>query len=280
MANKNIRDAFINDEVTVQQILGRDDEQKFDDHWTGKVIDNADPLYMGRVKIRILGYYDGISDDAIPWALPESTYLGSTQGTLVIPEINTVVRGYFDQGDDQKPIYTAIAPSIDNYATSQMVENPDEAFDYPNVMVMMHTDEGERITLNRSNGEMTVSHRSGTKIVIAPNGAITIETSIPLTKPGASVKADPPGATINLAGNYKLVSKFGNIDVESTKGTININSKFGDINIGKNAQDIDDGSGNKIPSPTKRKVNNFSNCLYTGAPHCDPIALPNVNVYV
>jgi hypothetical protein len=55
---------------------------------------------------------------------------------------------------------------------------------------------------------------------------------------------------------------------------------FGDINIGKNAQDIDDGSGNKIPSPTKRKVNNFSNCLYTGAPHCDPIALPNVNVYV
>lgn len=280
MTIKNIRDTYVNDKVSVQQILGQDDVQKFDDHWTGKVIDNADPLYMGRVKIRILGYYDEISDNAIPWALPESTYLGSTQGTLVIPEINTIVRGYFDKGDDQKPIYTAIAPSIDNYATTQMLDNPDEMYDYPNVMVLMHTDEGERVTLNRTNGDMSITHRSGTKINIAPNGAITIETSIPLTKPGASVKTDPPGATINLAGNYKLVSKFGNIDVESTKGTVNINSKFGDINIGKNAQDIDDGSGNKIPSPTKRKVNNFSNCLYTGAPHCDPLALPNVNVYV
>lgn len=280
MTIKNIRDTYVNDKVSVQQILGQDDVQKFDDHWTGKVIDNADPLYMGRVKIRILGYYDEISDNAIPWALPESTYLGSTQGTLVIPEINTIVRGYFDKGDDQKPIYTAIAPSIDNYATTQMLDNPDEMYDYPNVMVLMHTDEGERVTLNRTSGDMSITHRSGTKINIAPNGAITIETSIPLTKPSASVKTDPPGATINLAGNYKLVSKFGNIDVESTKGTVNINSKFGDINIGKNAQDIDDGSGNKIPSPTKRKVNNFSNCLYTGAPHCDPLALPNVNVYV
>lgn len=276
----NIRDVLLNDQTSVQQILGQTDEQKFDDHWTGKVIDNEDPLHMGRVKIRILGYYNEISDAAIPWALPEATYLGSTKGTLIIPEVNTVVRGYFDKGDDQKPIYTAIAPSIDNYATSQMLENPEEALDYPNVMVLLHTDEGERVTLNRSNGEISVSHRSGTKIVIAPNGAITIETSIPVTKPGASVSTDPPGATINLAGNYKLTSKFGNIDIESTKGTININSKFGDINIGKNAADVDDGSGNKIPSPTKRKVNNFSNCLYTGAPHCDPIALPNVNVYV
>lgn len=279
MAN-DIREELINGNSSVQDILGQTDEQKFDGHWTGKVIDNADPLYMGRVKIRVLGYYDNISDSAIPWALPEATYLGSTKGTLVIPEVNTIVRGYFDNGDDQKPIYTAIAPNIENYATTQMLENPDELFDYPNVMVLLHTDEGERVTLNRSNGEMSVSHRSGTKVVIAPNGAITIETSIPLTKPGASVKTSPPGATITLAGNYKLQSKFGNIDIESTKGTININSKMGDINIGKNAVDIDDGSGNKVPSPTKRKVNNFSNCLYTGAPHCDPIALPNVNVYV
>lgn len=279
MAN-TIRDALINGKTGLQQIVAQTDEQKFDDRWTGKVIDNADPLFMGRVKIRILGYYDEIADSAIPWALPESTYLGSTKGSLVIPEVNTVVRGYFDQGDDQKPIYTAVAPSIDNYATTQMVENPDEIFDYPDVMVLLHTDEGERVTLNRSSGEMAVSHRSGTKIVISPTGAITIETSVPLAKPGATVKPEIPGATINLAGNYTLKSNFGNIDIESTKGTININTVGGDINIGRNAADIDDGSGNKIPSPTKRKVNNLSNCLFTGVPHCDPLALPNVNVYV
>ena len=278
--SNTIRDSLINEKVSVQDILGQTDEQKFSDNWTGKVIDNADPLYMGRVKVRILGYYDNISDAAIPWALPESTYLGSTKGTLIIPELNTIVRGYFDNGDDQKPIYTAIAPNIENYATTQMLEHPDELFEYPNVMVLLHTDEGERVTLNRSDGEMSVTHRSGTKVTISPTGEITIETSIPVTKPGASVKPSMPGANITLAGNYNLKSKFGNINIDSIKGTININSKMGDINIGKNAADIDDGSGNKIPSPTKHKVNNFSNCLFTGAQHCDPLALPNVNVYV
>ena len=127
--------------------------------------------------------------------------------------------------------------------------------------------------------EREVSHRSGTTLTIAPNGAITVETSIPLTKPGASVKTKMPGANITLAGNFNLKSKFSNINIESDKGTININASTGDINIGKNAVDTE-VNGKMVPSETKQKVNNFKQCLYTGAPHCDPIALPNVNVYV
>lgn len=275
----NIRDNLINGANSVQQILGQTDEQKFNDNWTGKVIDNFDPLYLGRVKIRVFGYYDDVADAALPWALPESTYLGSKRGNFIVPEVNTIVRGYFDKGDDQKPIYTALALNEENYATTELLEHIDEITEYPNVMVLMHTDEGERVTLNRSSGEMKVSHRSGTTLTIAPNGAITVETSIPLTKPGASVKTKMPGANITLAGNFNLKSKFSNINIESDKGTININASTGDINIGKNAVDTE-VNGKMVPSETKQKVNNFKQCLYTGAPHCDPIALPNVNVYV
>lgn len=275
----NIRDNLINGANSVQQILGQTDEQKFNDNWTGKVIDNFDPLYLGRVKIRVFGYYDDVADAALPWALPESTYLGSKRGNFIVPKVNTIVRGYFDKGDDQKPIYTALALNEENYATTELLEHIDEITEYPNVMVLMHTDEGERVTLNRSSGEMNVSHRSGTTLTIAPNGAITVETSIPLTKPGASVKTNMPGANITLAGNFNLKSKFSNINIESDKGTININASTGDINIGKNAVDTE-VNGKMVPSETKQKVNNFKQCLYTGAPHCDPIALPNVNVYV
>ena len=275
----SIRNNLINGEKSVQQILGQTDEQKFNDNWTGKVIDNSDPLYLGRVKIRVFGYYDEVADAALPWALPESTYLGSKRGNFIVPEVNTIVRGYFDKGDDQKPIYTGLALNEENYATTELLKNIDEITEYPNVMVLMHTDEGERVTLNRSSGEMKVSHRSGTTLTIAPNGAITIETSIPLTKPGASVKTEMPGANITLAGKFNLKSKFSDINIVSDKGTINVNATTGDINIGRNAADVE-VNGKKVPSPTKRKVNNFGNCLYTGAPHCDPAALPNVNVYV
>ena len=275
----NIRDILINGDNSVQQILGQTDEQKFNDNWTGKVIDNFDPLYLGRVKIRIFGYYDEVADAALPWALPEPTYLGSKRGNFIVPEVNTVVRGYFDKGDDQKPIYTSLALNEENYATTELLKNIDEITEYPNVMVLMHTDEGERVTLNRSSGEMKVTHRSGTTLTIAPNGAITVKTSIPLTKPGASVKPELPGSTITLAGDFNLTSEFGKINIDSDKGTININASTGDINIGRNAADVE-VDGKMVPSETKHKVNNFKQCLYTGAPHCDPIALPNVNVYV
>lgn len=275
----SIRDIVINGNNSVQQLFSDNDEQKFNYSWTGKVIDNVDPLYLGRVKIKIFGFYDDIAENAIPWALPESTYLGSKRGNLVIPEVDTVVRGYFDHGDDHKPIYTAIAANVENYATTELLNHPEEINEYPDLMVLLHTDEGERVTLNRASGEMRMTHRSGTIVTILPTGAISIETATPIVKPGASVTTDIPGANISIAGNVNLKSTFGNIDIEADKGTININAKSSDINLGRNAIDVEI-NGVKQASPTKRKVNNFSNCLFTGAPHCDPIALPNVNVYV
>ena len=211
--------------------------------------------------------------------MPESTYLGSKRGNLVIPEVDTIVRGYFDHGDDHKPIYTAIAANVENYATTELLDHPEEITEYPDLMVLLHTDEGERVTLNRASGEMRMTHRSGSIVTISPNGAISIETSTPLIKPGASVTTNIPGADITIAGTVNLKSTSGDINIESEKGTININAKSSDINLGKNAVDVE-VNGVRQVSQTKRKVNNFSNCLFTGAPHCDPIALPNVNVYV
>ena len=61
--------------------------------------------------------------------------------------------------------------------------------------------------------------------------------------------------------------------------TVNVSAPGGTINLGDNAVDktID---GKKVPSPTKQKVNNLPNCLFTGAPHCFPPALKSLNVYV
>ena len=40
--------------------------------WTGKVVKNDDPMKLGRIKIRIFGYYDDLDVANIPWALQKT----------------------------------------------------------------------------------------------------------------------------------------------------------------------------------------------------------------
>lgn len=276
-----LHEVYIQQQSKIQDTLTNNDYEKITDHWTGKVIDNDDKLHLGRVKIRIVGFYNEIADDAIPWAMPESTYFGSSKGNFTVPPVGTIVRGYFDNGDDQKPIYTAVAPALSNYATSDMLTNPEEAFDYPNIVTLFNTDEGERATINRSNGEMNIVHRTGTSITITSTGEIRIETSAiksRVVNKGAG-GLDGVGLNLSIAGPVNIAAER---DVTVTAGkmsTINVSAPGGTINLGDNAVDksID---GKKIPSPTKQLVNNLPNCLFTGAPHCFPPALKSLNVYV
>ena len=278
-----LHEVYIEKQNKTQSMLANDDYEKIRDHWTGKVIENDDPLHLGRIKIRIVGFYNEIADDAIPWAMPETSYFGSSKGNFTVPPIGTMVRGYFDNGDDQKPIYNAIAPALSNYATSDLISNPEEELEYPNIVTLFNSDEGERATLNRANGELKVIHRTGTSIIITSTGEIKIETNkikaAATAGANAAEAAKGVGAEANIAGNITIIAD-GNIDVTAGKhSTVNITAPGGTINLGDNAVDKD-VNGVKVPSVTKQKVNNFPNCLFTGAPHCFPPAIKDLNVYV
>lgn len=212
--------------------------------WTGYVIDNKDPKELGRVKIRIIGKYDDMDESTIPWAVPDIGYLGSTYGNFIVPEIGTAVRGYFDNNDIHKPVFDSIAfhNTYVNNAKSKVTGE-----DYPNVMVLMQTDAGECLSINRANGETKFTHRSGVVITITDTGTINIESG--------TANEDSPGA-INLyspKGDINISSDEANIKINTNKGNIEVNSENGDILLGKNS--------------TKRLVNNFPKCLVTGADH-------------
>ena len=60
---------------------------------TGIVVDNYDPLYKGRCKIRVFGLHSEticgqylILDDDLPWSSPAPN-IGSSNGTFNIPSI-------------------------------------------------------------------------------------------------------------------------------------------------------------------------------------------------
>lgn len=213
--------------------------------WTGKVIDNDDPEQYGRVRIMIIGKYEDIPEEAIPWAIPDVSFVGGSNGSFIVPEIDTYVRGYFDQGDIHKPVYDSIAFSTAPYDPMNFENVIEREEDYPNKIVFFETNQKDYLTLNKSSGELLFMHRSGFNITVDADGTLNINTGASLDKSGDII--------INCEGNVDM-TVTGNVTVTAENGDINIDSTNGFVNLGGNL--------------AKQLVNNLPKCLLTGAPHC------------
>jgi len=58
-----------------------------DNDWIGVVINNQDPLFQGRAKIRVFRLMDDIEDEDLPWAVPINSIrmAGNGAGSLSVP---------------------------------------------------------------------------------------------------------------------------------------------------------------------------------------------------
>jgi hypothetical protein len=70
--------------------------------YIGIVEDNLDPLKLGRLKIRVLGFYNKIKVEDIPWATPWKDLNGNV---FNLPEVGKILTVIFDSGDIYKPEY-------------------------------------------------------------------------------------------------------------------------------------------------------------------------------
>lgn len=72
--------------------------------WVGRVEDIEDPLKVGRVRVRVFGYYDAIPKDKLPWALcalpTTSTGLDGYGYSPPYLIENSTVFGFFADGHD------------------------------------------------------------------------------------------------------------------------------------------------------------------------------------
>ena len=209
--NKAIVDGLVNEKA---------DKKLASEPWTGKVVNNDDPERLGRCQIRVIGYYENLSDDWLPWAIPDIGYIGGKNGSQIIPENGTIVRGYFDHGDIQKPIYNGVAFNAAN-SDSSYTDRKNKA-EYPHKMVLMETDQGDFLTLNRKNGELAFIHRTGASIFIDSDGSIKINTG---TSNESTLKVEVNGDTqFDVKGECKVMAN----------GDINVDA-LGNINLGSNS---------------------------------------------
>lgn len=238
-------------------------------HWTGIVVNNNDPDKLGRCQIKIYGYYDDLATTNIPWAIPDIPSLASTKGNFVIPELNTVVRGYFDNGDDSKPIYDSVAF---NASYSDMKYNFKDwqlrTEDYPHTMVLFQTDQSDYLVMNRKTGEIAFTHHTGSVMRVNPDGSIDIGTSVYSAGPAPLNVSISGDVNIQCNGNMQLsamkectINALQNINV-SAMGNVDVQSQAGMITLG--------------PNPAKTPVCNLTNCVICGAPH----QIGNTKVFV
>ena len=92
------RQQWITDDLNVTEFMG-------------VVIDSADPLKIGRCKIRVFGKFDDIPDSDIPWAFPKrnlSFGKGGGAGQFSYPKKDSVVSVKFNNGNLYSPEYYSI----------------------------------------------------------------------------------------------------------------------------------------------------------------------------
>ena len=140
-------------------------EKSYTGNYIGKVIVNLDPDMLGRCKIRVLGVFDTVEDEYLPWADPDFDFVGSLKGSFIVPPVGCIVSVYFENDDLYFPKYTRKVVDKANLPKNH-------SKNYPNTMVFFETDNGTSFEIDRTTDEVTLNHKAGSKIIIKPNGEI------------------------------------------------------------------------------------------------------------
>lgn len=165
---------------------------------TGIVVDNYDPLYKGRCKIRVFGLHSEticgqyiILDDDLPWASPAPN-IGSSNGSFNVPNIGERV---YVNADDAYNI---------KYFGQVEVKSSIKDMQYKNTEM---SDKLKVIAYSEDNME---GEKDYLKIFYLPEDGLTIECN----------------------GNKILLTKYDKLLIKNNKGAeISMDNVSGDINI-------------------------------------------------
>ena len=209
--------------------------------WYGYVVDNDDPLQMGRVRVRVRGFYDDLRDDALPWApvFGQGIQYGGV-GDFTPLDPKTEVIGYFADGNGKRrPVVMGAMhniPELDNAKHSvsplargeQILDKkplPDSpepssayAAKYPFNRVIT-TRAGHAIELDDTEGaeRVHIFHKAGTYIEINKDGRIVVKSK------DDSFEIVEKDKHIQINGNLNVRVK-GNLN-SLTEGDVSVTSK-------------------------------------------------------
>jgi hypothetical protein len=126
-------------------------------NYRGEVMDDADPLRRGRVKVKVYPMFSGVETAVLPWAAPATSLFegaGTDAGSFTPPAVGTKVWVFFEAGHITQPVYFACAPDgVAGVPAEGLVS-------YPNRKVWK-TASGITIIIDDSTHEIKVSQPTG-----------------------------------------------------------------------------------------------------------------------
>jgi hypothetical protein len=126
--------------------------KRFFGKYRGKVVDNNDPMRLGRVKVSV----DGIVDSGGLWAWPCVPYAGPGVGFYCLPPSDALVWVEFEGGDPSFPIWTGCM-----WATGEL---PSEVLTADTRLLRT---EQAQITINDLLGEVTVKNELNASVTLS-----------------------------------------------------------------------------------------------------------------
>jgi hypothetical protein len=201
----------------------------------GIVKDNMDPKKLGRLKVEVIGFLEGLTTAELPWIFPHNAYgLGgkSDSSGFVVPEIDSELVVIFPYDDIYFGFYTG-------YWQSAVVHQTDFDTDYPETYGWLDST-GLRLKINKAQEQIDFIHPSGVTISIASTGNVSITTSGIRTETisgdtnvdvGAAVTLDVGTTiTVNAGGEVSItapsIKTIGPTDLSGGNLQLLINALF------------------------------------------------------
>ncbi|GAA0274355.1 hypothetical protein GCM10009127_13570 [Alteraurantiacibacter aestuarii] len=201
-------------------------EERFWGKYRGKVMENKDPLFQGRIIARV----PSISGSLLNWALPCVPYAGKDVGFYAIPPVGANVWIEFEGGDPDYPVWAGcfwgpediihapepVVPELKVFKTAHttiIINDLDEVGGYsvhcntPAVDVplsMVFNSEGIKLTCPEANFQMTPESITQT----VPEARVSVTAArISMTVPESTLNMTPevlslavPASSIELSG--------------------------------------------------------------------------------
>lgn len=148
-------------------------DEKLWGNYRATVLNNSDPLQLGRVKAEVIPYFIGIDETLIPWAVPKNGMSGGAGagfGVSDIPAVGSEVWVFFEFGDVYQPVYDGGASNGVMGLPSFITTN------YPNTRGFQ-TPSGIKFYINDTTKTVTLTHPSGTSFVMDTTGDLSIASA-------------------------------------------------------------------------------------------------------
>ena len=211
----------------------------------GRVVENADPLGLGRVRVQMVWQEAG--SEKTPWIRLLQPHSGSGKGFYFVPEIGEEVLVGFQGGNAEKP-----------YVIGTQYNGKEKSgyADKENNIKAVHTRSGNRLLLNDETGDVSLESQKGQTIAIFyGNGNIEITAPENITLSA--------GKSINLQAGQNITTTAGmNISASAgmsynvfAGGTISQNAVMNYTLTAANITEIAEGERNSTANNIKEVAN-------------------------